>query len=487
VTQQDSQASWRWIAIGGGAVALSLVVLLAVVLASGGDGDSGATPAPTATPSPSPTPFGQTPSPTPAPPESAYRLVYREFTPTEDVIWAAPPADPSQREELARIPHREGFGIKPSLSPDGKLLAYLSLPEYAVSGQSSQAIAYVMDLEAKESVQVAENVDLLFAPLWTPDGKYLYLRALAGPEFLAADVMILRVIVPPIGNNTPTPTPTPAPSQSQVPTPEPTAVVIRDSIAHVLNFIPVGFSYDGDSIYFVQIQGGTAQGSLLGLYSPATTESLAKAWELYLDALQAADQANAANPPPSETVTPQPTPAPQSRLVVEMSDQLAFEYSLRADGYWLSYVVQEFADDGTIVNRAYVADIVAAAVHGVSAESLPVGAHLRPVWHPTNGRLTFGILPGEGGPAFLVMVGVDGGDLEYLTTAPSGFDEPRKWSPDGNWLAVSHSEGTALTDRHDVRLDLVGINGFRTTVIAGADNATEDSVLGWITPDAGGE
>ena len=115
-------------------------------------------------------------------------------------IWLALPADPTQRVELARIPHREGFGIKPSLSPDGRKLAYLSLPATARSAQSSEAEAFVMDLETKETEKIAEDVDLTFAPLWSPDGSELFYRGPRGmmavpvdtePTFSAGDPEVL--------------------------------------------------------------------------------------------------------------------------------------------------------------------------------------------------------------------------------------------------------------------------------------------------------
>jgi hypothetical protein len=473
----------RWVGVAVISTLVVVVVALIAVIAASGGGDDNPTPTPTPilpTATPTPTPPGQTPSPTPEPPESAYRLVYREFGETEDVIWATDPANPEDREELARIEHREGFGIKPSLSPDGKTLAYLSLPDYALSAQSSQAELYIRDLETEDTVLLAENVDLMFAPLWTPDGKLLYVRQYAGPEFLSADVMITRVRVLEIGKDTPTPTPSPPPSQTPSPTQEPNHVILRDSVAHVLNFIPVGFSDDGESLFFVQIQGGTEQGSLLGLYRPATTEGIDAAWQMYLDALAEADEINNADPTPSATVTPRPTPTADARLVVAMSDQAAYSYDLSEDSHQFSYVIQEFGEDGDIVSRTYVADIIEASVSPISFDGLPEGYHLNPIWRPGDGRLTIGVLPTGGTPSGLILVSPEGTELELLPTRSSGFDEPRSWSPDGQWLAVEHSEGTSLTNRHDVKLEVLALNGFRTTIIAGADNATVDSVIGWI-------
>lgn len=478
----------RWImAAVGAAILAAIIAIVAVVAASGGGDDATPTPSPTPspTPVPTPTPFGQTPSPTPMPPETAYRLVYREFGASEDVIWAADPANPDDREELARIEHREGYGIKPSLSPDGKTLAYLSLPDFALSAQSSQAELYLRDLETGDTAKIADNVDLTFSPLWSPDGKWLYVRQLAGAEFLSADVMMTRVLVPPIGMNTPTPTPTPAPSETPVPTQDPTVQIIRDSVAHVLNFIPVGFSSDGNSLFFVQIQGGTETGTLLGLYQPADTDEIEARWQEYVDALAEADAINSADPTPTATVTPQPTSTPVAKLVVQMTDQTAYAYSLRADGKALAYVVQEFGSGGGIVSQTYVADIIEATARPVSIEGLVQGYHLHPIWRPSDGHLTFGVLPVDGQSAVLIAVTRQGTDVEMLPTRNSGFDEPLSWSPDGEWLTVAHSEGDSLTNRHDVKLEVMSPNGFRVTVIAGADNANDDSVVGWLPVDEG--
>jgi hypothetical protein len=453
---------------------------LALVIAVGSGEDNAApTPSASASATPTPTPVGQTPSPTPLPPETAYQFVYREFGETEDVIWRALPEDPTQRVEMARIPHRAGFGIKPSLSPDGTKLAYLSLPEHALSAQSSEAQAFLLDFETQETVMLAEFLDLMFAPLWSPDGKQLYFRRLQGPEFLAAKISVVRVTAPPIGENTPTPTPVPPPSVTPVPTRPAEEKAFEDSIAHVLDFSPVGFSYDGESMFFVQIQGGTQQGSLLGAFRPATTEALELAWQDYLALLKSLEDATP-TPTPSGTPAPSPSPFWETKLVVSMSEQTAFDYDLSGDRRKLAYLVQEFSDDGQIVNRAYWADIVAASVQPVQTAGLPEGIHLQPIWHPDSKRITVGIIPSDSSPGRLMLMRPSGADAENLTAGSFGFDEPRSWAPDGSWLAVSHSDGNSLTNPRNVSLDLIANSGGRVTVIDGPDNATQDSVLGWI-------
>ncbi|MCH8920369.1 MAG: hypothetical protein IIA23_06625, partial [Chloroflexi bacterium] len=147
----------------------------------------------------------------------------------------------------------------------------------------------------------------------------------------------------------------------------------------------------------------------------------------------------------------------------------------------LLFLAQEFTDGGLIANRAYWADVIGKSVHTVGAEQLPAGYHLRPLWYTDSVHVTLGVLPFDGSPGRLVIMRRDGTDVTDLALDASGFDEPRSWAPDGSWLAVSHSEGSSLANRGAVSLVLVSNTGLRVTVIEGADNATVDSVLGWVS------
>ena len=163
-----------------------------------------------------------------------------------------------------------------------------------------------------------------------------------------------------------------------------------------------------------------------------------------------------------------------------MSDQITFEYDLSASLDKLSFLAQEFTGEGVIANRAHWVDVPGKSVQPVGAYELPAGFHLRPLWYPDGVQVTLGVLPFDGTPGQLVVMNPDGTDVKNLVLDASGFDEPRSWAPDGSWLAVSHSEGSSLANRGKVSLALVGSTGLRVTVIEGADNATADSVLGWM-------
>jgi hypothetical protein len=468
------------------------VVALALAAACGGGSDS--TPTPSASASPTPTQLIVTPGPTTEPPQTAYWLVFRETTPLEDVIWAVTPNDLAQKEILARITHREGYPVRATLSPDGEILAYLSLPEIAISPDSSQAEAYIIDLrsEDKAPVLLGTGIDYQYTPHWSPDSRLLYMRRYAGPEFLAANVSIVRSIIGHTDDATPTPSPTLPAGVVPWPGIDPLEVVLQDSVAHVLKFAPIGFADDDKSMFFVQEQGGTGGGTLVGIYAPATTEEVRKvhlqaeiSWYTAQAENQAAIDSAIANgfPVPETTITPAPTPTPDVRFVVQLSDQSIAGYSLSPDMHKIAYLNQVFTDAGDIENQTYVADLVAAATAVLPVQGLSVGEHLSPVWFP-DGRLTVSVLPDDGGPGQLAIVALDLTSIALLAQPESGFDVPRAWAPDGTWLAVSHMSGSSLANPGDGRLELVSVNGQRATVIEGTQNAGEDSVLGWLAPEA---
>jgi hypothetical protein len=444
--------------------------------------DGSPTPSPTFPPI---TPIGDgSITPTPPPPESSYRLVYRQFGETEDIIWQVNPADPADRVELARIQHREGFGIVASLSPDGRQLAYLLQPESAPADPGlSRAVAHVMDLKTGRSEQIAEGVDLRFRPLWSPDGRLLYLRSLRGPDPLAADVIILQVRVPAPIDGTPTPSPTPTLTPTvpaggtPIPTPvpdEPVKAILQAKVSQVLSFIPVGFSSDG-ALYFVQIEGGTGGGTLVGAYALGTTESIATATA---EAELTATALAGVSPTPSPAGA---TPTPAARFVVKLSDQIATDYHMSPNQTRLSFIAQALVE-GEPVFQAFVADLVSRRVTQLPGAGLPPGDRLSPRWHPDGERLAVGLLPQDGEPAAVAVVPVAGGEVRFLPPPSAGFDQPLAWSPDGVFLAVASFTGESLANPGTVRLDVVAVTGQRITISDRPDDATQASILGWYEP-----
>jgi hypothetical protein len=84
--------------------------------------------------------------------ETSYRFVFQEFGATEDKIWRLSPQDPTNREQLAAIQHRENWSVKPSLSPDSRFIAY-AVPEGAIDRLSGRAVH--ADLKLQETALVS--------------------------------------------------------------------------------------------------------------------------------------------------------------------------------------------------------------------------------------------------------------------------------------------------------------------------------------------
>ncbi len=459
---------------------LAALLIAAWALAACGGGDDAETP----TPSPSASPEPETASPTPAPPETGYRFVYREYGAAEDIIWRVVPWDPAQRERLAGIPHREGYGVVASISPDGRMLAYLSLPEEARSETSSQAEAYVLDLKTGSNRLVASGFDYTFRPLWSQDGQLLFLRRLAGPEILSADVSIVYTKIerePLEGEPAPTPTkrPTPVPpgqTPGPAPAPEdPIKTILKAKYSQVISFIPIGWADDNRSLYFVQVTGGLEGATLVGKYGPATLETITK------EATPTPDPAATAAPPPDPNAPPTPSPTPNSKFVIELTDQPASDFTLSADAQRVAFSASALVE-GEFVNQVFIADLVAGTVTPIQPHGLPEGDRLGPVWHPDSSRLTVGVLPLAGHAGGAVLVPLQPAPPQYLSAPASGFDIPRAWAPDGTYLAVTNWSGEDLANPGDESLDLVAPTGQRIRIAEGRGYATADAVVGWFVP-----
>src|SRR6266508_3275555 len=103
-----------------------VLAILLVLSTCGGSEPVEQTPAPSiAVRSPS----EETISPTPPPGDTSFRLVFQESGATEDKIWRVSPSNPTNREPVATIKHRDGWSVKASLSPDSRSIAYIAVPE----------------------------------------------------------------------------------------------------------------------------------------------------------------------------------------------------------------------------------------------------------------------------------------------------------------------------------------------------------------------
>jgi hypothetical protein len=445
--------SWTQWAAGG--------LLAALLAACGGEG-AGETPTPTAAP-PTVTPVVRgtaTATPLPPPESTAYRFLYSEFGMEEDTVWSIDPADPSDRVEVARVPHKSGWAVVAALSPDGKRIAYNAMLAAGVDS-SRDADAHILDLESGETTLIAQGVDLQTAPLWSPDGELLFLRRNVGE-----DVTVILVDLR-------EPADVQEEGEEQEEGPHPIRTVLSQDVSDVLAYIPVGFDAEEATMYFVQIQGGTEGGSYLGRYAPATGEAVATATAEARATATAEAVATAGTPTPAPS--PTPTPAPTDSVFLVLSDQTAHDYSLSPDSSRLVFLVPSLVE-GEFVFRTYVADIKGKQVSPLSAEALAAGQHLHPVWHPDGDKVSVGQLPAGNEPGRVALVPLDGSQVTFLPPPNQGFDEPLSWSPDGRFLAVNSFSGESLANPGAPRLVFVAQGGQRLPAPEGA----EIQPLGWL-------
>ncbi|MDP2674909.1 MAG: hypothetical protein Q8Q00_08390 [Dehalococcoidia bacterium] len=434
-------------------LSLAAAAVVAVALVSSACGGSGGQ----ATPSPSPgngSPVSGTPTATPQPPlePANYRFLYSEFGADADIIWSIKPDDPTDRVQVASVPHKTGWAITPALSPDGKKIAYTVKPDEALSS-NTDAEAYVLDIKSGKPKLVAKGVDLLTVPRWSPDGALLFLRRNAGE-----DVTVILVDLS-----------EPKPGDEEKP--PPVRTVLRQHVSDVLSYIPLGFDAKSATMYFVQIQGGTESGSYLGRYGPASGEAVATATAI----ADATATATAGTPPPA----PSPNAPLAGDVFLVLSDQIARDYALSPDATRVAFLVPGLVE-GQFVSRTYVADIESKEISALqSPAGLAPGDQLSPAWHPDGKSVAIGQLPAGSEPGRVAVVPLDGGKPLFLPPPGKGFDQPLSWSPDGKFLAVTSFSGESLGNPGSARLVFVSVNGQRPA----APEGTEIRPVGWLAAE----
>jgi hypothetical protein len=499
----------RWARIVAGSLAsaglvCAFVVLLAIPACDSDGGAAEITPAPSFAVR---SPPELTITPTPPAAETAYRLVFQESGATEDKIWRISPKEPGNREQVATIPHREGWSVKASLSPDNRFVAYIRLPDSGTDPAYHSEL-YILDLKLNETAFIERNVDEGFRPLWSPDSRLLF-----GRRYFQQQVGMFIVSVPrkpapgdPTPTPSPRPTPTPEPTlepepteppitpEGELPTPEPELTpepeptpsptpepivksLVQTNLGSVLNYFPVGFADDGKSLIFVQVQGGTGGGTFIGYYAPATIEALAQ--EAAAIAAAAAAALPTDPPPPDVEPPPPATPSPTPVRItfgVKLSDQIARDYDLSPDRKHLAYLSPGLVE-GEFTLRAFTADLPGKTAAALPAEGLPPGDHLRPLWHPDGTRLAIGLLPEGGDTGAVALVPLAGGTPGFLPAPERGFDVPAAWATDGIFMSVINYSGDSLGNAENPRIDLVAQTGQRVVVAEGA----QFEVIGWFT------
>ncbi len=117
---------------------------------------------------------------------SGSAVVYSEFGDGADTVWAANPSDPNDRIAIGQAPHATGYGVFPSLSPDGKYVAY-------TAQAGAQADLWLLDVSSGKALRLTGGVDLQSAPVWSNGSDAVVVRRSSGGENAPVSSELLRV------------------------------------------------------------------------------------------------------------------------------------------------------------------------------------------------------------------------------------------------------------------------------------------------------
>lgn len=119
---------------------------------------------------------------------SGSRIAYFAFDRTADTLWLADPKAPANRTKGLTIAHAPEYGIIPTLSPDGRNVAYLVLPpDTPAPGPDAPAQLWVASIAGVEPRLIASDADLLVPAVWAShDQGLVYRRSDAASHLVVA-------------------------------------------------------------------------------------------------------------------------------------------------------------------------------------------------------------------------------------------------------------------------------------------------------------
>ncbi len=319
------------------------------------------------------------------------RLLVSEFGDSADSIVALDPRDAAARTTLAIVEHAPGYGIFAMLSPDGQAIAYTALPSDAARpGPDAAARAAIVDVDGAVT-PLADDVDLLVGPVWSPDSASIVVRKNT-PAADAAGAFEL-LLLGRDGSRTTLTTWT-------------TAAVF-----------PIAFAPDGSKLYFATLNN--AGTDLYSIAPDGTTETkiahlsdqIARDWKL----------------------------AP---------DGSALAYSV-VEGGSSPYVIAKTLDLATGAAAEAIAPDELQA--GPPSTGIARG-ELNPAWRGSV-ELTIASLNLDGGGNAVVIDAA--GAPSAITTNDDSIDVPLDWSPDGTTLAVRAIDGKTPADATTSHVELL--------------------------------
>jgi hypothetical protein len=116
---------------------------------------------------------------TPAP-LGTFLVVVEEHDDNADV-WLIDPQNLANRKRIANVPHRSGWDLRATLSPDGSTLVYDVLPRTAVD-PDTQGELWTIALASPKARRLATGVDLRSSLVWSPDASWVTYERVKGSD-----------------------------------------------------------------------------------------------------------------------------------------------------------------------------------------------------------------------------------------------------------------------------------------------------------------
>ncbi len=96
-------------------------------------------------------------------------------------FWLINPRNPTQRWKFATISHRQDWGVRASVSPDGKTLVYAALPK-TTPDPNTQSELWALPISGRNARRLANGIDLRSGLVWSPDSSWVSYDRQSGNE-----------------------------------------------------------------------------------------------------------------------------------------------------------------------------------------------------------------------------------------------------------------------------------------------------------------
>jgi hypothetical protein len=96
-------------------------------------------------------------------------------------FWLIDPRDELHRWKFATVPHRQDWGVRASVAPDGKTLVYAAMGKDARDA-STEADLWALPVNGRNPRRLATGIDLRSGLVWTPDSTWVSYERQSGAD-----------------------------------------------------------------------------------------------------------------------------------------------------------------------------------------------------------------------------------------------------------------------------------------------------------------